>query len=97
MEGALLLNVIVRKRPSVLQLFSSKDQALLVGRDPTRLQISMRHLIRTSTANSPLLVLDLCLNIINSITQLDFESDGLSSKCLNEDLPAERKRNTNQN
>ena len=33
MEGRLLLNVVIRESPTVLELFASKDQALLVGRD----------------------------------------------------------------
>jgi len=33
MEGALLLDVIIRKRATVLQLLASEDKALLVGRD----------------------------------------------------------------
>ena len=33
MKGALLLNVVVRKSTTVLELFPSEDEALLVGRD----------------------------------------------------------------
>merc|ERR1711962_124383 len=33
MEGGLLLDVVVRECPTVLELFSSKDQPLLVWRD----------------------------------------------------------------
>ena len=33
MQGALLLNIVIRERPSVLKLLASKDQSLLVGRD----------------------------------------------------------------
>merc|ERR1712180_424017 len=33
MESGLLLNVVVRQSPAVLQLFTSKDQSLLVWRD----------------------------------------------------------------
>merc|ERR1711878_168329 len=33
MEGGLLLNVVVRKGPAILQLLSSKDQPLLVWGD----------------------------------------------------------------
>ena len=32
-EGALFLNVVIRKRTSVFELLASKDQALLVGWD----------------------------------------------------------------
>merc|ERR1711962_1122173 len=34
MEGGLLPDVVVGERPSILQLFTSKDQSLLVWRDP---------------------------------------------------------------
>ena len=33
-EGALLLDVVVREGSSVLQLLTSEDQSLLVRRDP---------------------------------------------------------------
>ena len=34
MKGALFLDVVVRERPTILQLLSSEDQSLLVGWDP---------------------------------------------------------------
>ena len=34
MERALLLDVVVRQRPAVLELLPGKDQPLLVWRDP---------------------------------------------------------------
>lgn len=33
MKGGLLLDVVVRKRTTILKLFASKDQALLIWRD----------------------------------------------------------------
>ena len=33
MESRLLLNIVVRQSPSILQLFASEDQSLLIGRD----------------------------------------------------------------
>jgi hypothetical protein len=30
-QGGLLLNIVIRKSPSILQLFPGEDQALLVG------------------------------------------------------------------
>merc|ERR1712180_372969 len=33
MESGLLLDVVIRQSPAILQLFSSKDQSLLVWRD----------------------------------------------------------------
>jgi len=32
-EGRLLLDVVIRKCPAVLELLARKDQALLIGRD----------------------------------------------------------------
>jgi len=67
MEGALLLNVVVRKSATILKLLSGEDEALLVRRNA-------------------FLVLDLGLDIINSIRGLDFESDGLPGQSLDENL-----------
>src|SRR5882762_7851445 len=33
MQGTLLLDIVIRERPSVFKLLSSKDKALLVGRN----------------------------------------------------------------
>merc|ERR1719270_2734686 len=33
-EGGLLLDVVVRQGPAILQLLAGKDQPLLIGRDP---------------------------------------------------------------
>ena len=60
MQGALLLDVVIRERAPVLQLLSGKDQSLLIR-------------------GNALLILDLALDIIDSIRGLDLESDGLSS------------------
>src|SRR5258708_7596406 len=67
MKGRLLLDVIVRKSPTVFELLASKDEALLVRRNA-------------------FLVLDLRLDIVNSVGGLDFERDGLARQGLNEDL-----------
>jgi hypothetical protein len=34
MESGLLLNVVIGEGTAILELFSSKDQTLLIGRDP---------------------------------------------------------------
>jgi hypothetical protein len=34
MKGALLLDVVIRKSPSILKLFPGKDETLLIRRDP---------------------------------------------------------------
>ena len=67
MEGGLLLNVVVRESATVLELISSENQALLIGRDA-------------------LLVLDLSLDIIDSVRRLDLESDSFARKGLDENL-----------
>ena len=67
MKGALLLNVVVGERAPILELLTSKNQTLLVGRNA-------------------FLVLDLRLHVVDSIGGLDFESNGLSGECLDEDL-----------
>jgi len=33
MKGALLLDIVVRKSPPILELFPGEDQTLLIGRD----------------------------------------------------------------
>jgi len=55
-EGALLLDVIIRKSAAVLELLASEDETLLVRRNT-------------------LLVLDLGLDVVDSIAGLDLEGD----------------------
>jgi hypothetical protein len=58
-KGRLLLDVVIRKSATILQLLACEDQALLVRRDT-------------------LLILDLRLNIVDSIAGLDLKGDGLA-------------------
>merc|ERR1711962_601046 len=67
MESGLLLDVVVRESPAILQLFTSKNQSLLVWRDA-------------------LLVLNLCLDVLNSVRRLHLEGDGFTGQGLDEDL-----------
>merc|ERR1712142_1106357 len=67
MEGRLFLDVVVRQSSSIFQLFSSKDQSLLIWRNT-------------------FLVLDLCFDILNSITRFHLQGDGLTSQSLDKDL-----------
>merc|ERR1712227_175760 len=67
MEGRLLLDVVIRKSSSVLQLLSSEDQPLLVWWDT-------------------LLVLNLGLDVLDGVTGLDLQGDGLASQGLHKDL-----------
>jgi hypothetical protein len=59
-QRGLLLDVVVRKSTSVLELLSGKNETLLIGRNS-------------------FLVLDLSLDVVNSIRRLDIERNGLSS------------------
>merc|ERR550519_2973912 len=67
MQGALLLNIVIRQRSAILKLLSSKDQSLLVRRNS-------------------FLVLNLGLDILNSITGLHLKGDGLAREGLDKDL-----------
>jgi len=67
MESGLLLDVVVRESSSVLELLSSEDESLLIGRDA-------------------FLVLDLGLDVLNSVRRLNIEGDGLAGEGLDEDL-----------
>merc|ERR1711931_133864 len=67
MEGRLFLDVVIRQSSSIFQLFSSKDQSLLIWRNA-------------------FLILDLCLDVLNGITRLHLQSDGLASQGLDKDL-----------
>lgn len=48
----------------------------------------MRKCACNHTRHSPLLVLDLGLNVVDRVRGLDLEGDGLSSESLHEDLHA---------
>jgi len=67
MEGGLLLDVVVSKSSSVLELLSCEDQSLLIW-------------------GNSFLVLDLGLDVLDSVRALDLKSDCLSSQGLDEDL-----------
>jgi len=89
MEGRLLLDVVVGQRAAVLELFAGKDEMLLIGGNaifmpPFRLCDTCR---RTSN-DSPFLVLDLSLDIVDCVRRLDLEDDGLPGQGLDEDLHA---------
>jgi hypothetical protein len=84
-KGRLLLDVVVRKGAAVLELLAGEDKALLVGRDTVRSQRARTKATSAGTV-SPLLVLDLGLDIVNGVRGLDLEGDGLSRERLHEDL-----------
>jgi hypothetical protein len=58
-QGGLLLDVVVGESTAVLQLLTSEDKTLLVGRDA-------------------LLVLDLGLDVVDSVGGLNLKGDGLA-------------------
>ena len=63
----LFLDIVIGESAAILELLSSKDETLLVRRNP-------------------FLVLNLTLNVVDSIRGLDLKSDGLAGKCLYKDL-----------
>ena len=75
MEGRLLLDVVVRKSATVLELLSGENQTLLVR-------------------GNSFLVLDLGLDVLDSVSGLDIERDGLSGQSLDENLKSCVERST---
>jgi len=67
MEGRLLLDVVVGKGSSILELLSSEDESLLIWRDT-------------------FLILDLGLDVLDGVSWLNIEGDGLTGEGLDEDL-----------
>ena len=82
MEGGLLLNVVIRKSTSVLQLFASEDQTLLVGWN-ARWRVQCFTIINRYGNYSPLLVLDLSLDIVDRVRGFDLESDSFAREAAN--------------
>ena len=72
MKSALLLNVVIRKGATILQLLSCENKALLVRRDS-------------------FLILNLRLHVVDGVRRFDFQSNGLSSERLDEDLHSSAK------
>lgn len=83
-KGRFLLDIVIRKGAPIFELFASEDQALLVWRNPGS---GVRGLGRRICGGDlPLLILDLCLHIVNSVRGLHLEGDGLSGQSLHKDL-----------
>lgn len=89
MQSRLLLDVVVRKRASVLELLAGKNQTLLVGRDTLsargQFEEAQRHV-----ACAPFLVLNFLLNVVDGIRGLNLEGDGLPREGFDEDLHLRR-------
>jgi len=67
MKSGLLLDVVVREGPSILELLAGEDQPLLIGWNA-------------------FFVLNLSLDILDAITGLDLEGDGLTREGFYENL-----------
>ena len=85
-EGGLLLNVVVRKSAAVFKLLAREDQALLVGRDAASIDRQSTFPPPRRHRCSPLLVLDLGLDIVDGVRGLNLEGDGLAREGLDENL-----------
>ena len=83
-QGRLLLDVVVAQSATILELLSGEDQALLVGRDTGSSQSLHDRLLIKS--NVPLLILNLGLDIVDSVRGLNLEGNGLAREGLDENL-----------
>ena len=84
MEGRLLLDIVVAEGAAILKLLAGEDQALLVRGDTAW---SCKHRASSKVAgDSPLLVLNLGLDIVDSVGRLHLKGDGLPREGLDEDL-----------
>jgi hypothetical protein len=77
-KRGLLLDVVIAESTAVLELLAGEDQALLVGRNAGYL-ISNKQW-RGIVNNSPFLVLNFGLDIVDCVRGLDFKSDGFARK-----------------
>ena len=91
MKGRLLLDVVVAQGAAILELLAGEDQALLVGRDAASIDRQSTFPSPRRHRCSPLLVLDLGLDVVNGVRGLDLEGDGLAGEGLDKDLHAIRK------
>ena len=84
-EGALLLDVVVREGPSILQLLSGKDQPLLIRRDSFLVlkRKSSKMIRNVITYHSHL---DLGFDVFDRVAGFNLQGDGLASESLHEDL-----------
>ena len=84
MESGLLLNVVVAQGTAILKLLAGEDQALLVRGDTAW---SCKHRASSKVAgDSPLLVLNLGLDVVDGVGRLHLKGDSLAREGLDEDL-----------
>jgi hypothetical protein len=87
MKSGLLLNVVIRQRAAILELFPGENKTLLVRGDTTFIPLFRSyHKCRGTSNDSPFLVLNLSLDIVDRVRRLDLESDGLAGQGLDKDL-----------
>jgi hypothetical protein len=87
MKSRLLLNVVIRQRAAILELFPSENKTLLVRGDTTFIPLFRSyHKCRGASNDSPFLVLNLSFDIVDRVRRLDLESDGLAGQGLDKDL-----------
>ena len=85
MEGRLLLDVVVRKSPSIFQLLSGEDEPLLVrGNSLLVLRIKILNIGRKDAGE--LTYLDFSLDVLDRVARFNLQGDGLASESLDEDL-----------
>ncbi len=81
MEGGFFLDVVIGQRSTILELLASEDQALLVGRDPTRKMIK-KSPRQNDGLDVPFLVLNFRLDIVDCIGRLDFKCDSFTREAV---------------
>ena len=86
MKGRLLLDVVVAEGAAVLKLLARENQALLVRGDSSRPTMSGHVQCADEKMYAPLLVLDLSLDIVDSVRRLDLKGDSLAREGLYENL-----------
>ena len=83
-KSRFLLDVVVREGAAIFQLLACKDQTLLVRGNPAQ-RVNFMSQINT-TSIIPFLVLDLCLDIVDSVRGFNLECDGLAGERFHKDL-----------
>ena len=86
MKRRLLLNVVIRESAAILKLLASEDEALLVRGDTASTLSALCPSSRAARKNSPLLILNLGLHIVDGVGRLHLKGDRLPRKGLDENL-----------
>lgn len=96
-ESGLLLNIVVAESTTILKLLAGEDQALLVGGDTKHSNgLSTKLSPTCDSKNSPLLVLDLSLDIVDGVGRLHLKGDSLAREGLDEDLHLVKRTGTEE-